>query len=137
MSWLGRVRAPGSLRWPGRVRWPLWPVAVVDRSMEPTLRPGDWLLVRRTVRPGRTVRVRPGRLVVARHPGQPDMLVVKRVAGRVPGGWWLEAENLSAGAADSATFGPVPPELVEGSVLGRYRRGPGRPLPPPEGATQG
>ena len=26
------------------MRWPLWRVAVAERSMEPALRPGDWLL---------------------------------------------------------------------------------------------
>ncbi|MBO0784939.1 MAG: S26 family signal peptidase, partial [Actinobacteria bacterium] len=46
--------------------------------MQPVLRPGDWLLVRRPVRAGRAVRVRPGRLVVARQPGRPDLLIVKR-----------------------------------------------------------
>jgi len=29
------------------MRWPLWRVAVAERSMEPALLPGDWLLVRR------------------------------------------------------------------------------------------
>ena len=29
------------------MRWPLWRVAVIEQSMEPGLRPGDWLLVRR------------------------------------------------------------------------------------------
>ncbi len=27
------------------MRWPLWRIAVAERSMEPALRPGDWLLV--------------------------------------------------------------------------------------------
>ena len=71
------------------MRWPLWRVAVVERSMEPALHPGDWLLVRRAARPGRAVRVRPGQLVIARHPARPDLLLVKRAARREPGGWWL------------------------------------------------
>ncbi len=44
------------------MRWPLLRVAVAEQSMQPTLQPGDWLLVLRTR------RVRPGQLVVARHP---------------------------------------------------------------------
>jgi nickel-type superoxide dismutase maturation protease len=104
------------------MHWPLWRVAVAERSMEPVLRPGDWLLVRRPVRPGRPLRVRPGTLVVARHPGRPDLLIVKRAARREPGGWWLESANPDAGAADSRQFGPVPAALVEGRVLLRYRR---------------
>ncbi len=106
------------------MRCPLWRVAVVERSMEPALRPGDWLLVWRGTGPGRPVRVRPGQLVIARHPARPDLLLVKRAAWREPGGWWLSADNLPAGAADSRTFGVVPAGLIEGRVLFRYRRAP-------------
>ena len=99
------------------MHWPLTRVAVAERSMEPALRPGDWLLVRRTR------RVRAGQIVVARHPGRPDLLIVKRVAHRVPdGGWWLESDNPDAGAVDSRRFGPVPGSLIEGRVLARYWR---------------
>jgi nickel-type superoxide dismutase maturation protease len=82
--------------------------------MEPALRPGDWLLVLRTR------RAKPGRIVIARHPGKPDMLLVKRAAYRTAGGWWLSSDNPAAGAVDSRRFGPVP--AVEGKVLFRYRR---------------
>jgi nickel-type superoxide dismutase maturation protease len=104
------------------VDWPLFRVTVAERSMEPALRPGDWLLVRRTR------RVRPGQIVLARHPGRPDMLIVKRAArlvesdGEMAGGWWLESDNPEAGAVDSRRFGPVPAALIEGRVLGRYWR---------------
>ena len=46
------------------MRWPLWRVAVAERSMEPSLWPGDWLLVRRSIRPGRPPRIRPRQLVI-------------------------------------------------------------------------
>jgi nickel-type superoxide dismutase maturation protease len=105
------------------MRWPLWRVAVAERSMEPALRPGDWLLVRRTMARGRPLRVRPGQVVVARHPGRPDMLIVKRAARRERGGWWLASDNPAAGAVDSHAFGVVPPSLIEGRMLLRYRRG--------------
>ena len=104
------------------MRWPLWRMAVAERSMEPALRPGDWLIVRRTIRPGRTLRPRPGQIVIARHPGRPGLLIVKRAARRERGGWWLASDNPSAGAVDSAAFGAVPAELIEGRVLLRYRR---------------
>ena len=47
---------------------------------------------------------------------------MNRAARREPGGWWLSADNLPAGAADSRTFGVVPDALIEGRVLLRYRR---------------
>ena len=90
--------------------------------MQPALNPGDWLLVRRTTGARRLLRIRPGQLVVARHPQRPDLLIIKRAVRREPGGWWLGADTPAAGAADSAGFGVVPPSLIEGRVLLRYRR---------------
>jgi hypothetical protein len=60
--------------------------------------------------------------VLARHPGRPDLLIVKRAARPVDGGWWLESDNPDAGAVDSRRFGPVPADLIEGRVLARYWR---------------
>jgi nickel-type superoxide dismutase maturation protease len=104
----------------GSMRWPLWRVAVAERSMEPALRPGDWLLVRRRLRAGRPPRIRAGELVIARHPGRPGLLLVKRAARREPPGWWLQSDNPGAGAVDSRAFGAVPDQLIEGRVLLRY-----------------
>jgi nickel-type superoxide dismutase maturation protease len=109
------------VHWP-RLRPPLFRVKVAERSMEPALRPGDWLLVRRSR------RIRTGQVVVARHPGRPDMLIVKRAArrvegdGEVGGGWWLESDNPGVGAVDSRRFGPVPEALIEGRLLALYWR---------------
>jgi len=96
--------------------WPLLRVAVAERSMLPALRPGDWLLARRTR------RIRPGQIVLAWHPSRPGFLLVKRAARRVDGGWWLESDNPTAGAVDSSRFGPVPEEKIVGRVLVRYWR---------------
>ena len=103
------------------MRWPLWRVAVAEQSMAPSLWPGDWLLVWRGLRPGRPPRVRPGQIVVARHPARADFLVVKRAIRRLDGGWWLESDNRAANAVDSRSFGAVPGELIQGRVLLRYR----------------
>ncbi|HWG65673.1 MAG TPA: S26 family signal peptidase [Streptosporangiaceae bacterium] len=102
------------------MRWPLWRVAVAERSMEPSLRPGDWLLARRTMRSGRPVRIRPGQLVIARHPQRPGMLLVKRAGERDGDRWWLKSDNPAAGAVDSRQFGAVPAALIEARVLLRY-----------------
>ncbi len=106
----------------GVARWPLLRVAVAERSMEPALRPGDWLLAWRGLRPGRPPRLRAGQIVIARYPGRTDMLVVKRAVREQSGGWWLESDNPGAGAVDSRSFGVVPPELIEARVLARYHR---------------
>jgi len=98
------------------VHWPIWRAKVTERSMEPALLPGDCLLIRRTR------RIRPGQVVVARHPDRPEMLLVKRAARRADGGWWLESDNPEAGAVDSRRFGAVPGPLIEGRVLVRYWR---------------
>ena len=103
------------------MHWPIWRAKVTERSMEPALRPGDCLLIRRTR------RIRPGQIVVARHPERPELLLVKRAARRAGGGWWLESDNPAAGAVDSRRFGAVPGPLIEGRVLARYWRT--RPLP--------
>ncbi|GAA2419336.1 hypothetical protein GCM10010191_32990 [Actinomadura vinacea] len=89
-------------------------MAVTGDSMRPVLRPGDLLLVR-------AGRVRDGDLVVARHPGRPEQLIVKRVLRRDDGGWWLESDNQGAsGRQDSWDFGAVPDRLVVGRVVARY-----------------
>jgi len=128
------VRYPGIRE--GLVRWPVWRVTVIERSMEPVLRPGDWLLAWRSFgsfgsfgrarigdrngRRDRGVKVAPGQIVIARHPASPEMLLVKRAAWLEPDGWWLTSDNPGAGAVDSFRFGPVQPGLIEGRVLCRY-----------------
>ena len=94
--------------------WPLLRVEVAEQSMLPALRPGDWLLARRTR------RIRPGQVVLAWHPSRPGFLLVKRAARRTDGGWWLQSDNPAAGAVDSGRFGPVPEEKIVGRVLVRY-----------------
>jgi signal peptidase I len=106
------------------MRWPLWRVAVAERSMEPALRPGDWLLVWRGLRTDRLVRIRPGQIVIAGQPGRPGFLLVKRAVRRGAHGWWLESDNRVAGAVDSRQFGAVPASLIKGRMLLRYRHGP-------------
>src|SRR5262249_1017990 len=112
-------------RWRGGMGWPLWSVKVAEPSMEPALHPGDWLLLCRTIDSGRPLRVRAGQIVVARHPGRPDMLIVKRAARREPGGWWLASDNPQAGPGDNRAFRGGAPSPFEGRRVLRY------PPPPP------
>jgi phage repressor protein C with HTH and peptisase S24 domain len=81
-----------------------WGLAVVrGRSMLPTLREGDRLLVHHGARP------RPGRLAVVRLPG--GVVAVKRASLREPGGWWVTSDNPVEGL-DSARFGTIPDDAV-------------------------
>ncbi|MFJ6862920.1 nickel-type superoxide dismutase maturation protease [Streptomyces termitum] len=87
---------------------------VTGVSMVPTLLHGDRLFVRYGGRVGA------GDVVVLRHPLQQDLLVVKRLIERRDAGWWVLGDNPAA-EGDSRVFGTVPPELVLGRVLVRYR----------------
>ena len=94
---------------------PITRVRIVGPSMEPTLRNGDWWVVRRTS------RVAAGDAVLLRHPHRPHLTVVKRAVERREGGWWVLGDNLDL-SEDSRAFGVVP----EGCIVGRlwFRYGP-------------
>jgi nickel-type superoxide dismutase maturation protease len=84
------------------VRGPLPRIGVArvhGRSMLPTLRPGDRLLVRYGVHP------RAGDVVVVRFPD--GTLAVKRATVRDGPGWWVERDNPTEGV-DSAQVGTIP-----------------------------
>ena len=98
----------------GRALLPFGAAEVTGPSMVPTLHHGDQLVVQYGA------RVRPGDVVVLRHPFQQDLLVVKRAAERREGGWWVLGDNAFAGG-DSTDYGTVPDELVLGRVRLRYR----------------
>ncbi len=85
----------------------MWGFAVVrGRSMEPTLRDGDRLLVRHGAAP------RIGGLAVVRLPD--GVVAVKRVAHREGDGWWVERDNPAAGI-DSWSVGVI----ADGDVIAR------------------
>jgi len=89
-------------------------IAILGPSMEPTLRAGQWWLVRRTR------DIRPGQVVVFWHPWRTDFLTVKRVHHRSPEGWWLLGDNPDR-SEDSRTFGAVDPGRIVGRLVLRYR----------------
>ncbi|MEU0113382.1 nickel-type superoxide dismutase maturation protease [Streptomyces bobili] len=98
----------------GRAAVPFGLAEVTGPSMVPTLHHGDQLVVRYGH------RVRPGDVIVLRHPFQQDLLVVKRAVERREGGWWVLGDNAYAGG-DSTDYGTVPDELILGTVRFRYR----------------
>jgi Peptidase S24-like len=85
-------------------------IAVVrGRSMLPTLRAGDRVLVRYGAAP------RPGRIAVVQLPGR-DGLSVKRIGWAESGGWFIERDNPAEGV-DSWQVGPVLSEAVVAVAL--------------------
>ena len=109
--------------------------------MAPRLLPGEWALATSAR------RIRRGDVVVVRHPNQPGIEMVKRIAaapgdevsGRVLGDdeWFVVGDNANA-STDSRTIGPVPRAGIVGRVRYVYwppdRAGPVRRLvmQPPE-----
>jgi len=93
-------------------------VDVAGPSMRRTLLDGDQVLVRYGA------PVRPGAVVLFRHPLQQDLLVIKRAVGRRPGGWWMLSDNPLV-TSDSREYGAVPDALVLGRALLRIRPRPG------------
>ncbi|GHF51406.1 S26 family signal peptidase [Streptomyces mashuensis] len=91
---------------------------VYNPSMVPTLNPGDRLVVRYGA------GVRPGDVVVLRHPFRQDLLIVKRAAERRDGGWWVTGDNPLV-ENDSREFGTVPDDLVVARAWLRLRPPPG------------
>ncbi|HEV7625918.1 MAG TPA: nickel-type superoxide dismutase maturation protease [Streptomyces sp.] len=87
---------------------------VYNPSMQPTLRPGDRLLLRYGS------GTRPGAVVVLRHPFQHDLLIVKRAVERRSGGWWVVGDNPQV-RNDSREFGAVPDDLVVARAWVRLR----------------
>jgi phage repressor protein C with HTH and peptisase S24 domain len=86
-------------------------MAVVrGRSMLPTLRDGDRLLVAHGAAPRR------GGLALVRLPD--GVLAVKRATRREPDGWWVERDNPAEGV-DSWSVGAIPDRDVLARVLGR------------------
>ncbi|MEU2393118.1 nickel-type superoxide dismutase maturation protease [Streptomyces sp. NPDC007369] len=92
---------------------------VAGPSMAPTLLHGDRLVVRYGA------AVRPGDVVVLRHPFQQDLLVVKRAVERRPGGWWVLGDNPFNETGDSTDYGAVPEDLVLATAVLRFRPRPG------------
>lgn len=101
---------------------------IADHSMEPGLRPGDWVLgLRRR-------DARRGAVVVFEHPQQPGFEMVKRVAAGPgeqaagttlgPGEIWVLGDNPDAGSVDSRALGPIPMGQLRARLVLRYRPGP-------------
>lgn len=98
---------------------PLSRFRVADSSMEPTLHPGDYVIVNRWAYRRRAPR--DGDLVVLRDPQDSERFLVKRVARVDPSGAVLVGGDNEALSRDSRAFGPVEREAIVGKVVLRAR----------------
>lgn len=90
---------------------------VVGASMLPTLRAGEEVLLDTHAYDHAVPQV--GDIVVAYHPEQPDLKIIKRVGEVLEKGLFLNSDNPSAGS-DSRQFGVVGLDRVVGRVNGRF-----------------
>ena len=87
--------------------------------MQPTLEPGDRVLVRRLRRkPAPSL----GSVVVTWHPQRSELRLIKRLSRLDSTGLWLLGDN-PAESTDSRQLGAVPTKLLIGDVVGRLPLG--------------
>jgi nickel-type superoxide dismutase maturation protease len=91
---------------------------ITGSSMMPLLKPGDEVLI--NPRAYRSAAPRPGDIVVAQHPYQPKLRLVKRIAKTTDDGrYYLEGDNPTE-STDSRSFGPISPQQIVGQVTCRF-----------------
>ncbi|MCA9932878.1 MAG: nickel-type superoxide dismutase maturation protease [Anaerolineales bacterium] len=86
--------------------------------MFPLLQPGDEVLIDPRAFEKRPPQV--GDVVMAQHPTQPGLKIVKRVTAVLPDDHYqISGDNPSA-STDSRTFGPVSRQQILGLVTSRF-----------------
>ena len=93
---------------------------VEDESMQPTLEPGDYVLVNRWAY--RTRAPSPGDLVVVEDPEVPTRFLIKRVSETLGAREVRLMGDNEAVSRDSRTFGSVALERIVGKVWLRLKR---------------
>ena len=86
--------------------------------MQPTLEPGDRVLVRRLRQKAAPSL---GSVVVTWHPQRSELRLIKRLKNVEGTGLWLLGDNPAA-SNDSRQLGAVPTKLLIGEVVGRLPR---------------
>ena len=69
-------------------------------------------------------RIRTGDLVACVDPREAERIMVKRVAGRDPGGGYIVLGDNSDASTDSRHFGPIDDKMIMGRLIYRYLPGP-------------
>ena len=79
--------------------------------MQPTLNPGDFLLLRRST------KLKPGQIVLIEDDN--FRLVIKRLDHQTATGWWVLGDNPNQ-STDSREFGEIKPEQIQAVAVARY-----------------
>lgn len=87
---------------------------VTGRSMLPTLRPGDVVLVNFTAY--NQVSPRPGEIVLAHHPRKAKEQIIKRVRDVLDDETYILIGDNKEESNDSREFGAVPRQLILGRI---------------------
>ncbi|MEE9236694.1 MAG: nickel-type superoxide dismutase maturation protease [Thermoplasmata archaeon] len=96
---------------------PLMRFKVKDRSMEPGIREGQYVIVNRLAY--WLKKPRRGDIVVIRHP-RDNRFLIKRIAEVERGGYVVLGDNEKY-SVDSREFGPISKDLMVGKVLFLHR----------------
>ena len=93
-----------------------WRFHVTGKSMLPTLRPGEDVLVKPV---SATTKLSPYDVVVCFHPFKPNVRMVKRISETFyDGGCYILSDNAAEGT-DSRSFGVVARSLIIGKVTSK------------------
>ena len=96
--------------------FPIVRFRVEDRSMEPTLSPGDFVLVNRWAS-----TFAKGDLVALRDPESVSRVLVKRILDVTTSGAYFVVGDNGEASRDSRAFGAVPRDLIVGRVWRQVR----------------
>jgi nickel-type superoxide dismutase maturation protease len=91
---------------------------VVGFSMMPTLYPGEEVLVNCKIY--RRTSPQPGDIVVAVHPNQPGLVVIKRVGHVYENGYCVLLGDNPMESTDSRKWGAIAPNHIVGKVVCRF-----------------
>ena len=93
---------------------------IKDRSMEPTLKSGDYTLVNRLAyifkKPSK------GDVIVLRHPMEKDRFLIKRITMITNSDEYYVIGDNRDYSQDSRHFGPIDKSLIVGKLLMRIKR---------------
>lgn len=91
---------------------------VTGNSMLPLLKPGEEVLIDPTAY--RHQRPQPGQIVVAQHPYQPTIRLVKRITAVMEDNQYMLVGDNPTESTDSRIFGPVTDRHIIGRVTSRF-----------------